>query len=191
VSIISKSLSGIIFNGAALALASAPWKNNVRAIYGFNGQGNGYTVFKPASTFNSLTQLSQDGVYIVDTATPGFELPGATLTTTSPVASVPKLTIIVHSGRPEGNDSPYLRCLITSSDASDKTVNVLLSSSSPAGQQFMCLGAGWLLNVPVGQLVDLPTQPVESLGDGDSADLFAVAPSGATGYQQFVMYSEH
>jgi hypothetical protein len=78
-SIISKSLSGIIFNGVALTLASAPWKNNVRAIYGFNGLGNGYTVFKPTSNFNSLTQLSQDGVYIVDAATPGFELPGALL----------------------------------------------------------------------------------------------------------------
>jgi hypothetical protein len=79
-SAIAKQLSGFIFNGAALVLASAAWKNNVRAIYGFNGTGNGYTVFKPSSTFNSLTQLSQDGVYILDAATPGFELPGAALT---------------------------------------------------------------------------------------------------------------
>ena len=76
-SLITKPLVGIIFNGAALALASAPWKENVRAIYGFNALGNGYQVFKPASGFNSLTQLSQNGVYIVDAATPGFELPGA------------------------------------------------------------------------------------------------------------------
>ncbi|QKG55200.1 hypothetical protein GKZ68_00225 [Hymenobacter sp. BRD128] len=78
-STINKSLMGFIFNGAALALASAPWKNNVRAIYGFNAAGSGYQVFKPASAFNSLTQLSQDGVYIVEAATPGFELPGATV----------------------------------------------------------------------------------------------------------------
>ncbi|MFD1469399.1 hypothetical protein ACFQ48_14300 [Hymenobacter caeli] len=79
-STISKPLSGFIFNGAALALASAPWKNNVRALYGFNTAGTSYQVFKPTSQFNSLTQLAQDGVYIVDAATPGFELPGATLT---------------------------------------------------------------------------------------------------------------
>jgi hypothetical protein len=87
-STISKSLTGILFNGAALALASAQWKSNVRAIYGFNASGNGYQVFKPASGFNSLTHLSQDGVYIVDAATPGFELPGAVLSAGVP-ASVP------------------------------------------------------------------------------------------------------
>lgn len=78
-STIANQLSGFIFNGATLTLASAPWKNNVRAIYGFNTSGNGYQVFKPASSFNSLTQLSQDGMYILDVATPGFDLPGALL----------------------------------------------------------------------------------------------------------------
>lgn len=57
--------SGFIFNGATLALASAPWKSNVRAVYGFNAGGDGYQVFKPANQFNSLTELKQDGVYIV------------------------------------------------------------------------------------------------------------------------------
>ncbi|AMJ67407.1 hypothetical protein [Hymenobacter sp. PAMC 26628] len=75
-STISKNLSGFIFNGAALVLASAPWKGNVRAIYGFNAAGDGYQVFKPASQFNSLAQLVPDGVYTVDAATTGFELPG-------------------------------------------------------------------------------------------------------------------
>jgi hypothetical protein len=79
-STISKQLSGFIFNGATLTLASAPWKAKVRAVYGFNAGGNGYRVFKPNSTFNSLTQLNQDGVYIVDASTTGFDLPGAVLT---------------------------------------------------------------------------------------------------------------
>lgn len=86
-STISKNLSGFIFNGAALALTSAPWKDNVRAIYGFTGAGNGYQVFKPANQFNSLTQLVPDGVYIVEAATLGFELPGAVLTAASPVVA--------------------------------------------------------------------------------------------------------
>jgi hypothetical protein len=86
-SIISKQLSGFIFNGATLALASAPWKGNVQAVYGFNAGGNGYQVFKPANQFNSLTELKQDGVYILDATTTGFELPGATLTATIPAVS--------------------------------------------------------------------------------------------------------
>ena len=78
-STISKSLLGFLFNGATVALAAAPWKNNVRALYGFNAAGNGYRVFKPGNRFNSLTELVQDGSYILDAVTPGFELPGATL----------------------------------------------------------------------------------------------------------------
>ncbi|GAB2784609.1 hypothetical protein HNQ93_002464 [Hymenobacter luteus] len=77
---ITKNLTGILFAGANVALAAAPWKNKVRAIYGFNGAGTGYTVFKPTSSFNSLTQLVQDSCYIVDALTPGFELPGAVIT---------------------------------------------------------------------------------------------------------------
>jgi len=122
VSIISKSLSGIIFNGAALALASAPWKNSVRAIYGFNGPGNGYTVFKPTSNFNSLTQLSQDGVYIVDAATPGFELPGATLTATSTT-----LLIGIVNATFTRLDDKYLRATFRFKSPKP-TANVVISS---------------------------------------------------------------
>jgi hypothetical protein len=78
-SIINKGLQGMLFNGTDLDLASASWKGKVSAIYGFNAAGNGYTVFKPASAFNSLTKLVQDGAYIVAASTPGFELPGAVL----------------------------------------------------------------------------------------------------------------
>jgi hypothetical protein len=82
-STISNALQGILFNGSDLDLASADWKAKVSAIYGFNASGNGYTVFKPASTFNSLTKLVQDGSYIVAASTPGFELPGAVSTATT------------------------------------------------------------------------------------------------------------
>jgi len=58
-------------------------------VYGFNAAGNGYTVFKPASTFNSLTKLVQDGSYIVDAATTGFDLPGAVLMASSSGSSSP------------------------------------------------------------------------------------------------------
>ncbi len=77
---ISKALSGILFNAASLTLATAPWKNNVRAIYGFNPAGNGYQLFKPGSLFNSLTELVRNGVYIVDAGTLGFDIADALIT---------------------------------------------------------------------------------------------------------------
>ena len=77
---ISKALSSILFNAASLTLATAPWKNNVRAIYGFNPAGNGYQLFKPGSNFNSLTELVKDGVYIVDAGTLGFDIADALIT---------------------------------------------------------------------------------------------------------------
>lgn len=78
--IITKNLVGLLFNGATQALASASWKTKVNAVYGFNAAGNGYQVFKPTSQFNSLTELVQNGSYILDAAVLGFDLPGAMLT---------------------------------------------------------------------------------------------------------------
>jgi archaellum component FlaF (FlaF/FlaG flagellin family) len=94
-STISKKLSGLLYNGTDLALASAPFKGNLNAVYGFNADGNGYTVFKPVSNFNSLTKLVQDGSYIVDAATTGFDLPGAVLTATSSGSSSPGTVTVV------------------------------------------------------------------------------------------------
>lgn len=91
-STISKSLLGFLFNGATVTLAAAPWKNNVRALYGFNAAGTGYQVFKPGNRFNSLTGLNQDGSYILDALTPGFELPGATLAVAPVGPSAPATT---------------------------------------------------------------------------------------------------
>lgn len=82
-STINKTLSGFIFNGAALTLASASFKSNLNSISGFNAAGTGYTSYRPGNTFNSLTELKQDGSYIVDAKTTGFDIPGATLTATS------------------------------------------------------------------------------------------------------------
>ena len=91
-STISKSLLGFLFDGAPVALAAAPWKNNVRAIYGFNAASNGYQMFKPGNAFNSLTELVQDGSYILDALTPRFELPGATLAVAPASPSAPATT---------------------------------------------------------------------------------------------------
>lgn len=82
-STISKKLVGFLYSGVAQALASASWKANANTVYGINKEGTGYQVFKPGNTFNSLTQLVPDGVYILDAAMLGFELPGATLTVAS------------------------------------------------------------------------------------------------------------
>ncbi|MBD2716742.1 hypothetical protein KBK19_16980 [Microvirga sp. STR05] len=140
-STISKQLSGILFNGAALALASAPWKNNVRAIYGFNGAGNGYTLFKPTSNFNSLTQLQQDGAYIVDAATLGFELPGATMvagagasTGSRATLSVTRAVITNVTSNP-GSTIGYVRAELTvhSTDRDDMAFLVYYSPTVSPG----------------------------------------------------------
>ncbi len=163
-STISKSLTGFIFNGAAVALASAPWKDNVRAIYGFNSAGNGYQVFKPASQFNSLTQLSQDGVYVVEAATLGFELPGATLTAVATAAAGQALTLASFTHNFAGGyDNLSLR--VTSPETTDK--EYLLAFDSPGAYSYkLALGDGISLSVP-------------NLTVGQVVTLTAVAPSGA------------
>lgn len=88
-STITKKLGAILYGGPALPLAAAPFRSNLNAVYGFNASGTGYTLFKPTSSFNSLTQLVPDGGYIVDAATPGFELPGAVLTAGAGPSSSP------------------------------------------------------------------------------------------------------
>lgn len=184
-SLINKPLVGILFSGAAVALASAPWKGNVRAIYGFNAAGNGYTVFKPTNTFNSLTQLVPDGSYILDVATPGFELPGAVLTSAS---AKPLLTISQLSSGLDDNSRFYVRCRLTSSQPGDATASVLLALPT-RGNSADCAGATWATGVTLGQLVDLPIDALVNSANGlnqdDTIELFAVAPSGAQAYQQF------
>ncbi len=82
-STISKKLSGFIFNGPSLALGTAAFKSSLNSVIGFNAAGTGYITYNPANAFNSLTQLVQDGVYIVDAKTTGFDIPGATLVAAS------------------------------------------------------------------------------------------------------------
>ncbi|WP_223653182.1 hypothetical protein [Hymenobacter psoromatis] len=162
-STISKQLSGFIFNGAALALASAPWKGNVRAVYGFNADGSGYQVFKPASQFNSLSELKQDGVYILDAAKLGFDLPGAALTAaTSTAAGALTLNSFIHSPS-NGYDNITLQ--VFSPDATDK--EYLLVFDSPGAYSYkLAIGDGISLSVP-------------GVSAGQVVTLTAVAPSGA------------
>ena len=184
-SAITKSLSGFIFNGAPLALASAAFKGNLNTVYGFNSAGTGYTSFKPGNAFNSLTQLSQDGVYIADAKTTGFDLPGAVLTATAagPVLSITHLS----SGVDDNTGESYVRCGLSSSQASDTTANVLLAF--PDRNSTTCYASVWVKNVPLGQTVDLPTDALVNSVNGLSQDnvleLFAVAKSGASCYQEF------
>lgn len=184
-SLINKPLVGILFSGATLALASAAWRGNVRAIYGFNAAGTSYTVFKPSNTFNSLTQLVADGTYILDVATPGFELPGAVLTSTG---TVPVLQIThLSSGIDENTGKFFVRCGLSSSQASDTTANVLLAF--PDRNSTTCQASVWVKGVPLGQTVDLPIEALVNstygLSQDDTLELLAVAPSGALGYQEF------
>ncbi len=163
-STISKQLSGFIFNGATLALASAPWKNNVRAVYGFNAGGDGYQVFKPANQFNSLTELKQDGVYIVDVATTGFELPGATLTAVTTTASAGALTLtsFTHSF-----SSGFDNITLSVSSPGETDNEYLLVFDSPGSYSYKLA------------LNDTITLSVPDVTVGQVITLTAVAPSGA------------
>ena len=171
-STISKNLSGFIFNGAALALASAPWKGNVRAIYGFNAAGNGYQVFKPANQFNSLTQLVPDGVYIVEAATPGFELPGAVLTASASAVAAAVLSLDSFTHTFSGSyDNVSLR--VSSPAATDK--KYLLTFDSPGAYSYsLDLGDPISLSVP-------------NLSPGQLVTMTAVAPSGARLVHLFIV----
>jgi archaellum component FlaF (FlaF/FlaG flagellin family) len=121
-STISKKLLGFIYNGANTTLASASFKNDVNIIYGFNPGGTGYTSFKPTSNFNSLTQLVQDGVYIVDAKNTGFDIPGATLTVTSTSAPSSPLKLVYLTPASQvvgGKNQIELQYLVNSSDSVD------------------------------------------------------------------------
>ena len=163
-STLSKKLSAFLFAGPAQVLASAPWKNNAAALYGFTADGTGYTVFKPASTFNSLSQLDPNGAYILDAATVGFELPGAALTAGGAGAAVPPLVLesFVHS-----YSQPYdnITLKFTSPDPADKEVMLLFDSPGAYSYKF-ALGNFTSLSVP-------NTTP------GQVITLTAVAGSGA------------
>ncbi len=166
-STISKQLSGFIFGGAALALASAPWKDRVRAVYGFNVGGNGYQVFKPASAFNSLTQLVPDGVYILDAATPGFELPGAVLTGTAPDVPTPAVAALTLDSFSHSFSSGYanVSLQVSSPEASDK--EYLLVFDSPGSYSYKLM------------LSDTISLSVPGVTMGQVVTFSAVAPSGA------------
>jgi hypothetical protein len=182
-STINKPLLGLLFGGAALPLGTAPFRNNLNAVYGFNNAGTGYTLFKPTRNFNSLQQLAPDSSYILDSATTGYELAGAILKPGSGAAG-PTLTLAeLRSGDDPATGYNALRCRLVSSVASNTTVNVLLAA--PGGPNSACQAAGWLLGIPLGQLVDLPRQSIEDLGSGDVVELFAVAASGAVVHQRF------
>lgn len=118
-STISKKLVGFLFSGPALALASAPFRGNVNALYGFNAAGTGYTSFNPANAFNSLAQLVPDGSYILDAKTTGFDLPGATFTAAAGLRAGPLTVDQVSLNRDD--DGGYLVSLrVRSSDADDR-----------------------------------------------------------------------
>jgi hypothetical protein len=91
-STISKKLSGFMFNGSALALGTAAFKSRLNSVIGVNAAGSGYISYNPLNAFNSLTQLAQDGVYIVDAKTLGFDIPGATLTAGIPAPTAGPLS---------------------------------------------------------------------------------------------------
>ena len=174
---ISKALQGIIFNGAALALASAPWKDKVRAVYGFTSSGTGYEVFNPASQFNSLTELQQDGVYILDVATPGFELPGAVLTAAAtaagPVAGPLSLTEATFY---MSDSEPGVRFTIHSTDPTD--LSFFFSMLTPEGRYLdMGTGTGSFTQV------DLPYAAPWSQGfNGLPSGQYTIQVATKTGY---------
>ncbi|MFD1469873.1 hypothetical protein ACFQ48_16715 [Hymenobacter caeli] len=164
-STISKKLVGFLYSGAAQTLASAAWKGNANAVYGFNNDGTGYQVFKPGNIFNSLTQLVPDGMYILDAAKLGFELPGAVLTASAgagPATEALTLTTFLHSFS-GGYDNITIQ--VSSPVATDS--EYLLVFDSPGAYSYkLALNNAISLSVP-------------SVAAGQIVTLSAVAPSGA------------
>jgi hypothetical protein len=164
-STISKKLVGFLYSGAAQVLASASWKANANAVYGFNSDGTGYQVFKPGNTFNSLTQLVPDGMYILDANKLGFDLPGATLTASTAggtAAGALTLDSFIHSFS-SGYDNITLQ--VSSPEATDK--EYMLVFDSPGAYSYkLALGDSVSLSVP-------------NVTSGQVVTLTAVAPSGA------------
>jgi hypothetical protein len=164
-STINKKLVGFIYSGAAQTLASAAWKGNVNAVYGFNSGGTGYQIFKPGNTFNSLTQLVADGVYILDADKLGFDLPGATLTAstaTGPAAAALTLTSFIH-GFSSSFDNITMQ--VASPVATDS--EYLLVFDSPGSYSYKLA------------LNDTISLSVPNVASGQVVTLTAVAPSGA------------
>ncbi|WP_151087441.1 hypothetical protein [Hymenobacter baengnokdamensis] len=164
-STISKQLTGFLFSGAAQVLASASWKTNANAVYGINSAGTGYQVFKPSNTFNSLTQLVPDGMYILDADKLGFDLPGATLTAstaTVPAAGALTLDSFLHSF---SNGYDNLTLQVSSPEATDK--EFLLVFDSPGAYSYKLA------------LNDTISMSVPNVAVGQVITLTAVAPSGA------------
>ncbi len=164
-STISKKLVAFLYSGAAQTLASAVWKGNVNAVYGFNSGGTGYQVFKPGNTFNSLTQLVPDGMYILDANKLGFDLPGAVLTAsaaTGPAAGALTLTSFLHSFS-SGYDNLTLQ--VASPVATDS--EYLLVFDSPGAYSYKMV------------MNDTVSLSVPNVAIGQVVTLTAVAPSGA------------
>lgn len=164
-STISKKLLGFIYSGAAQTLASAAWKGNVNAVYGFNSGGTGYQVFKPGNTFNSLTQLVPGGVYILDANKLGFDLPGAVLTVSAaagPAAGALTLTSFLHSFS-SGYDNITLQ--VASPVAAD--TEYLLVFDSPGAYSYKLA------------MNDTVSLSVPNVAIGQVVTMTAVAPSGA------------
>ncbi|MDJ0364867.1 hypothetical protein QMK33_06855 [Hymenobacter sp. H14-R3] len=164
-STISKKLVGFLYGGAAQTLTSAAWKGNVNAVYGFNSGGTGYQVFKPGNTFNSLTQLVPDGMYILDADKLGFDLPGAVLTAstaTGPAAGALALNSFIHSFS-GGYDNITIQ---VSSPVATDTEYLLVFDSPGAYSYKLALNDSISLSVP-------------NVAAGQVVTLSAVAPSGA------------
>lgn len=164
-STISKKLVGFLYSGVAQALASASWKGNVNAVYGFNSGGTGYQVFKPGNAFNSLTQLVPDGMYILDAAKLGFDLPGAILTASTaagPAAGALTLDSFIHSFS-GGYDNITLQ--VSSPVATD--TEYLLVFDSPGAYSYKLA------------LRDTISLSVPGVAAGQIITLTAVASSGA------------
>lgn len=172
--IINKILTGFLYDGGPLALASAPWKNNARAIYGFNAAGTAYQVFKPGNRFNSLTELRQDGSYTLEAVAPGFELPGATLAIVpaGPALGWPAVGSVPQAGPISVTD------IATSGDSTFGYRLFFTASSSDASDlDLLLIGEGTMATRSsgnaTGQVIRLSATPVQFT-------VFVAAPGGPT-----------
>jgi hypothetical protein len=183
-STISKKLSGFMFNGSALALGTAAFKSSLNSVIGFNAAGTGYTSYNPSNAFNSLTQLAQDGVYIVDAKTPGFDIPGAVLTAaTSGAGPNSVLSFVTPQMRRSAGSNNDVNCNIEfgidSTVPDDKIAMIFLYDDFVNGFDYSFNPVAIDINNLYS--IDFIRQK------GTAITLFATSNNGNTAYKSFVV----
>ena len=110
---ITQALTTVIWYGATLPLANAPWKSSTLIVRQVNGSG--YSSFDPTQQFNSLAQIATGQVLIVESLASAYGGAGYQLDNgTAPTAPANPVRLI--ASFPAGGTSPAPITLLPSGD---------------------------------------------------------------------------